>query len=1120
MNGMLRTARRPIAWALVFSHAAVVFCAATTLLWAVAAVCAEGADSTGNTDGLLTWQVGTLEAGKSSRQVVLFAFDQTHDEVMERLQAAREHFAVLPEPPRSDQDLPVPPIAWIRNDTTDFALAGPGHFFWEGQRQTLTGSKGGQCSRFGYYLHYRDEQGAAHRAGTHIDAARLENLRVVRPMCPVDESQAVGVVETTDGQLGVRIRAVMGEGTTAAVELLLTNTSAGPLTDVRLSAYANLEAAHSHPDDYSTLDRKSEALLTVDPPSGMCLVMAGLQRPASGYSGTWASQGQLETASGVAFQQWESFAAIPDHARKALASLPRPGIPHAPAGPSEPAEPETRDLTPEEAAAVLRSDWLLQADGRPTPQRALQEIQWTRELAARLQRDPKTPDLSADLAELDRLEQRLSEARPDGSTATTEDARSLEAEEAYLAVRKVKRRITLKNPVVDFTRILLIDNPYPQGAEWPHQARHRNGMMAVPGGRLLVLEGLGPGGHVRKLAPEKPGSFWRPDLSFDAERVLFCYKAHDEKAFHLYEIDIDGSGLRQLTFGDYDDTDPLYLPDGHILFTTTRANTYVRCMPYTYAYVLARCDADGQNIYLVSRNNEPDWCPSLLNDGRVVYSRWEYHDKALWRIQSLWAMNPDGTGVVTFWGNQSVWPDHLAEPRAIPGSGRVMFTGLAHHDWFAGSIGIVDPDEGFNFPHGLTKVTCDVPWPECGTPPLDRHEADDYHVSGRFAAYKTPYPLSEEDFLVSARTDGRLDKFQLYLMDVHGNRELLYQGHDNVIHAMPIVRRTPPRRRPDRVAWPGTGDDRQTPQPGVLYSADVYHGVPDLPRGSVKHLRVIQMDARTYSTWTRDGRFSGPVVSGVQDDGVKRVLGTVPVLADGSVSMKVPAGRALHFQLLDQEYRAVHTMRSFTGVMPGEQRGCVGCHELHSAAPAGGSGLALKGPPREPIPPPWGTASLSYLRHVQPLLDRHCGKCHQGDGDARQAYDLTLRPGQGVFREPYLTLIGYAQYGGAADQNSPGIAGALKAENFDQRDPQSYGTFRPMRYLSYTSPLIRQYATPKHYGVELAPDDLRQLIAWVDANCPYRGDEDVRSLADPNFAGIDQLPIRPRTRTAPVIPRP
>ncbi|MHC4335875.1 MAG: TolB family protein [Planctomycetota bacterium] len=338
-------------------------------------------------------------------------------------------------------------------------------------------------------------------------------------------------------------------------------------------------------------------------------------------------------------------------------------IPHPPAPHVEPNEPVTKTLPQAEAAALLESDWLFQTDDKPTIKRICDEIRWARELALRLAKNPRPPDLKSELEALKELERQTGRLKDDAS-----DSR---VRELYCAVRRIKHRIMFKNPVVDFSRVVFIDNPYPQGSEWKHQARHRNGMMAVPGGRLLILDGLHPGGKLRKLAPEKPGSFWRPDLSFDAGKVLFCYKAHDEKSFHLYEINVNGTGLRQLTFGDYDDIDPIYLPNGRIMFSSTRANTYIRCMPYTYCYVLALCDGDGKNIYLVSRNNECDWLPALLNDGRVAYSRWEYHDKALWRIQSLWAANQDGTNTVAFWGNQSV-SERLARPpgRATANSGQ------------------------------------------------------------------------------------------------------------------------------------------------------------------------------------------------------------------------------------------------------------------------------------------------------------------------------------------------------------------------------------------------------------------------------------------------------------------
>ena len=240
-------------------------------------------------------------------------------------------------------------------------------------------------------------------------------------------------------------------------------------------------------------------------------------------------------------------------------------------------------------------------------------------------------------------------------------------------------------------------------------------------------------------------------------------------------MNLDGTGLRQLTDSDYDDIDPIYLPDGHIMFTTTRGNTYVRCGPYIYSYVLARCDADGRNVYLISMNSEPDFVPALLNDGRVVYSRWEYSDKDQNRVQSLWTTLQDGTQTAVLWGNQSVWPDHLAEPRPMPGSGRVMFTvgGTPRLvSWVHRHHRSEPRDSTSRTGSPGSPLTC--PGRRSAILPLDRSESPHYHASGRYTGYLAPYPLSEEDFLVSAR--GEADKFRIYLMDVHGNRELIYEG--------------------------------------------------------------------------------------------------------------------------------------------------------------------------------------------------------------------------------------------------------------------------------------------------------------------------------------------------------
>ena len=779
----------------------------------------------------------------------------------------------------------------------------------------------------------------------------------------------------------------------------------------------------------------------------------------------------------------------------------------------KPETPQTRDLSADEARGALKLDWLFQAGNESLRARARKEIGWARSLAERIEKQyPGKVDFTDERAQLGRAEEKL-------------DAADVAEHSLYFQVRTIKRDIMFKNLAVDFAKVLFVDMPYPAGSEWPHETRHRLGYMAVPGARLLVLDGLEPGGKLTQLMPQAPlhGSFWRPDLSFDGSKVLFCFKPHNEKSFHIYEVNTDGTGLVQLTDGPYDDLDPVYTPDGHILFSSTRGHNYVRCMPPTNSFELTRCDADGKNVYIISYSNEPDYLPSVMDDGRVVYTRWEYTDKPLWRAEKLWTTNPDGTQVLTLWGNQSVWPDLMKDAHSIPGTRRVMFTGSAHHNWFSGSVGIIDPDKGFNFPDGLTKVTADVEWPECGNGPVDPVESPNYHVSGKYEAYYSPYPLGERDFLVSAKREG---KFQLYLMDLEGNRELVYEGENNIFHAMPLKPRPTPPVIADRVAWP-TMAERDNPKPGVLFSNNVYQNAPPELRGKAKYLRVMQIDSKTYTYWYKRPYIStGPVVSAVQSEGVKRIIGTVPIEEDGSFSCVAPPGSSLHFQLLDGNMRALQTMRSFIGVMPGESRGCLGCHESHSRTPKmGDKSIALNKAPQPIAPPPWTDTTVSYARYVRPVLDQYCAKCHEGDGEGRKTFDMTERPAPPVFSEPYLTLIGRPSWGAPytpPEKPEPGfgLAGVLMVEAYGQVDPQAYRTPKPMTSLSYKSPLIDWVSNGKHHDVKVDPISLQRLIVWVDAMCPYLGDEEVRAIPDPEFQGVDWLSVRPLIKNAPVIPRP
>ncbi|MEN6426697.1 MAG: LamG-like jellyroll fold domain-containing protein, partial [Phycisphaerales bacterium] len=681
----------------------------------------------------------------------------------------------------------------------------------------------------------------------------IDDLRILRAALPAKEiaqlfEEGLSAVAGEIGRYRERARTLYQERATFAETMAATRKSlieeAGPEVLVRI---VQSKLAARFPDEYSeflaiTGSQPAAYLAAGDNSWNLAQVrrlmdMVTEYRPLT--EGQWARLSEAERAgwrdvdglearlarleamgqAGTCEADW--IEALFDAGRRVV----RRPVRHEPVAPYvKPYTPETRDYSADDAEEMLKRDWLYQAEGPVTAERIRQEIAWARQIAARIaQEHAEAAEFSDELAELDSLEARVG----DGAD-----------ERLYFAVRGVKRRIMFGNPAVDFDRVLFVDIPFPQGSEWPHETRHRLGYMAVPGGRLLVLDGLSPAGHLTKLMPVEPlhGTFWRPDLSFDAQRVLFCFHPANEKTFHLYEINIDGSGLRQITGGIYDDVDPVYLQDDeHIVFASTRGHNYVRCMPPTNSFTLTRCDLDGRNMYLISRNNEPDYLPSLMQDGRVIYTRWEYTDKPLWRIQSLWTMHPDGAQEATFWGNQTVWPDLLKDARQIPGSNRVMFTGSAHHNWFSGSIGIVDTRKGLNFPHGLTKVTAELEWPESGNGPVDPVESQRYHTSGRYLAYQNPYPLSESDFLVSADREG---KFVLYLMDTDGNKELIYEGTHNILHAMPVKARPRPPVIPSTVQWP-TMAERHNPADGVIYSYNVYQNAPAQLMGKAKYLRIL-----------------------------------------------------------------------------------------------------------------------------------------------------------------------------------------------------------------------------------------------------------------------------------------
>lgn len=838
---------------------------------------------------------------------------------------------------------------------------------------------------------------------------------------------------------------------------------------------------------------------------------------------------RITTGSG---KVWE----LGDLLQDRLANYKKPG-----SGPKI-VEPPTAGMTAQMAGEAITLDWLRQRAGVPYDAACRQELD-------RIERVLKRQEQQLPAAVFVERQRQVRKLREQLGQTT-------DLKKAYLGIRALKREILLGSPDIDFTRMVCIDNPYVSGGEAYHEVRYRNEDTAVPGGRLLLLDGLGPEAAPAKLAPHgDTASFWRPDLSFDASKVLFCMKTQKGRAYHLYETGIDGKGLRQLTDSDYNDLDPLYLPDGGIAFNTTRANHFLRCGGSMFRMTtLSRCDADGKNIYFLSSNIESDYSPSLTANGQLLYSRWEYVDKEVMRVQSLWRVNPDGTKLSVVWGNQSKWPDFCNYPREIPGGGGILFNPMGHHNVYEGGLGVIRPEEGLNYPDGVYNLTPHLGWPEVGAGPQDKAYSDEWSVPVSFNSFQTPYPVSKDLFLVSARfgrvvppnqysLDPRPGNFQLYLGDYDGNMELLYIGHYNILHALPVRSRKAPPVIPSSVAWPG---DMQSadhePKPGLFYSGDVYEG-SDIPRGLVKSLRVMEIEAQTYGDGIRRNaeelkllagnkmvpkRLAGEtMVSLVYDESVKRVLGTVPVEEDGSVYFKAPPLRALYFQLLDKDGRCLQTMRSSTHVMPGEQQGCVGCHETRPIAPPPAKGAALHREPSTIKAPPWGDATVSFPRFVQPVLDKHCVSCHSGaNPGGKLDFSFKTLPGS-LASVSYANLV-FGKDGDGKRGLDASPAGPIFPEatypNKRFKISTSDTVVPPLTAMSYKSRLMQIVSSGKHHGVQVSNLEEEQIAAWIDALCPYLGLEEI--LAQPDIEPAEyyrkfssRLTYSPKMRLAPAVHR-
>ena len=544
-------------------------------------------------------------------------------------------------------------------------------------------------------------------------------------------------------------------------------------------------------------------------------------------------------------------------------------------------------------------------------------------------------------------------------------------------------------------------------------------------------------GRVIVLLDDPQGTVRDPQVHYDGGKILFSYRRGGTENFHLYEINADGTGLRQLTDGPYDDIEPTYLPDESIVFCSSRCRRWVGCW-LTHVAILYRCDADGSNIHPISSNNEHDNTPWPLPDGRVLYQRWEYVDRSQVHYHHLWTTNPDGTGQMVYYGNMHPGTV-MIDAKPIPNSDKI--------------VAVFSPGHGRREHNGRITIVTPLAGPD---------EKASARPIGRGSNYRDPYPLSEDCILVALGP-------RLLVMNGRGQTRDIYRLPAELVSAgvechepRPLRSRARERVIPPRVDMPETT--------GQLILADVYNGrrMEGVKRGDIKKLLVLEtLPAPIHYTGGMQPISQGGTFM------LERILGTVPVEPDGSANMEVPAMRSLFFVALDENNDSVKRMQSFLMVSPGEVTSCVGCHEQRTLAPANPARRTLQalGRPPSKVEPIAGIPEVfDFPRDIQPILNRHCLKCH--DYEATEAGGplsggVILSGDRGpVFSHSYFGLTMRGQLGDGRNQPKSNLP------------PRSIG--------SSASPLMKKI-DGSHNDVKLTPHERDMIRYWIEAGAPYPG---------------------------------
>ena len=583
------------------------------------------------------------------------------------------------------------------------------------------------------------------------------------------------------------------------------------------------------------------------------------------------------------------------------------------------------------------------------------------------------------------------------------------------------------------------------------------------GSAICTYDPATPAAAAKTIFETTEGMIFNMNPSYDGKRLVFSYKTAVNQPFHVWEIDADGKGLRQLTDGRYHDFSPVYYPDGRIVFSSSRVESFSLCQNFI-ACALHIIDGDGRNMRRIDFTTLSTLTPSILRDGSILCTRWEYQDKNIFGWEGLWTINPNGRQLKLFHGNTFRIPNAVYGGREIPGTQKVIVVWSAHHRIPIGDLAIVDRTKGLETPQSMCKITHVTPvekdlasgqnWRATG---IGTREADTLYER----AFADPFPFSQTLSLVSFGGDHKKNH-NLYILD-HDTGEscLLHASHASCFSPVPLAAR--------RLSNVIPGECPQEPGEGTYFVQDVYQGLLEkgVARGQVKALRIMSQDPKKYNTEGPRYHDHYPIV-GHGSYYVKHNHGTVPVYADGSAYFKAPSNREIFFIALDAQGKEIQRMGSVCQITTGEHVSCVGCHENRITPPPAvqrDPTWALRRP--DPVtPPPWGAGPVDFVKQVQPILDKYCADCHSGptpDGRVDLSPDKTR-----FYNMAYESLVfeNYVDY------------------YYINAGPN--GVFPPLATGSWVSKLTRLIES-NHADVVLDDDSRRCIYAWIDTNVPYYG---------------------------------